>query len=189
MVHKGTGKEQHSAGDHNSDDTRQKGNDTGDTPEHVLAEAIQRFRQGEYSEALELFDRAIALCPDSARAWNGRGAVLANMGYYIEALEACDTAVAMDPGYFKAWSNRGRVLGYLGRTTEALGSLDKAIRLRPEFAEAFFLRGWVLASQGRYPGYQPQPGGCGGMEHAGQRARCLRPAWGCPVLIRPDYRD
>ena len=68
--------------DHNNENQEENGNDRDDAPEHLLTEAVNRFRQGEYSKALELFDQVISLDPDSTRAWNGRGAVLGKPGIF-----------------------------------------------------------------------------------------------------------
>ncbi|MCU0632965.1 MAG: tetratricopeptide repeat protein [Methanolinea sp.] len=53
---------------------------------------------GRYLEALECFDRTLAIDPDFAIAWQAKGVALHNLGRYEEAIECYDRAFALDPG-------------------------------------------------------------------------------------------
>src|SRR5215475_6672757 len=51
-------------------------------------QAIQFYRQGRYDEAISSYDQAIALDPEDAAAWYGRGVVLRDLHRINEALAA-----------------------------------------------------------------------------------------------------
>lgn len=57
--------------------------------------ALRRLRR--YQEALVDYDRALALKPDYALAWNNRGVVLLDLGRNAEAEAAFNRALELDP--------------------------------------------------------------------------------------------
>ncbi len=54
---------------------------------------------GRPAEAAAAFERAIALDPNLAEAWNNRGAALWAVGKYPEALQSVERAIALKPDY------------------------------------------------------------------------------------------
>jgi tetratricopeptide (TPR) repeat protein len=50
-------------------------------------------RLGKYTEAIEVYDRALQLDPEYVSAWNNKGVVLSRLGKYAEAIEAFDSAL------------------------------------------------------------------------------------------------
>jgi tetratricopeptide (TPR) repeat protein len=111
----------------------------------LVQTALERF-----DEAVRSCDRAIALAPDCAAAFNNRAAALISLRRYAEALESCDRAIALKPDYAEALSNRGFALTNLRRFAEALDSCERAIALRPDFAEALNNRGVALVDLRRH---------------------------------------
>jgi tetratricopeptide (TPR) repeat protein len=75
--------------------------------------------QGKHAEALELFERATQLRPQSFRAWINIGYTLDDLKRYQEAVDAYDRALALDPNFAMAWKNKAISLRALGRTREA----------------------------------------------------------------------
>ncbi len=104
---------------------------------------------GQPAEALASYDRAIALKPDFAEAFNNRGRALATLGRLAEALDSYDRATALKPDQAAAHNNRGNALKDLGRPEEALASYDRAIALKPGYADAHNNRGALLRDQRR----------------------------------------
>ena len=107
-------------------------------------------RLGRYDEALVSYDRAIALKPDYARAYNNRGVALGRLERHADALASYDRAVALMPDYAEALDNRGIALAELNRPAEALQSHERAIAFSPKYAEAFYNRGNVLRDLNRH---------------------------------------
>ena len=96
------------------------------------------------AEALASYDKAIALKPDYAEAYNNRGIALQGLNRPEEALASYDKAIALKPDYAEAHRNRGNALRDLKRPAEALASYDKAIALKPDFE---FLYGDLMHMQ------------------------------------------
>jgi tetratricopeptide (TPR) repeat protein len=81
--------------------------------------------------ALESFDKAIAINPDSATAWNYRGSALNSLNRHPEAIDSFDKAIAINPNYAAPWYNRGNALMELGRYAEAALSFTKVLTIDP----------------------------------------------------------
>uniref|UniRef100_A0A0A9ETJ4 Thioredoxin domain-containing protein n=1 Tax=Arundo donax TaxID=35708 RepID=A0A0A9ETJ4_ARUDO len=77
------------------------------------------YKKGRYGEALRHYDRAVALCPDSAACRGNRAAALIGLGRLAEALCECEEAVRLDRASARAHS---RLAGLCLR----LGLVDKA---------------------------------------------------------------
>ena len=105
---------------------------------------------GRLAEALESYDRALALQPNSAATVIDRGNILQQLGRFAEALESYDRVLALKPDFAEAWLNRGNTLQQLGRFAEALESYDRALAVRPDFLGALLNRGSALEELGRY---------------------------------------
>jgi protein O-GlcNAc transferase len=91
-------------------------------------------------DALASYDRAIALKPDYAEAYNKRGIALRDLKRPDDALTSYDRAIALKPDYAEAYNNRGNALRDLKRPDDALVSYDKAFALKPDLAEVEGLR-------------------------------------------------
>jgi tetratricopeptide (TPR) repeat protein len=105
---------------------------------------------GNYSGAIESFEKAIALEPDYFEAWNGKADALNRAKKYQDALIASDQVLMINPHYGKGWINRGYILYNLGRYDEELNAYDRAIDIDPQNADAWFNRGYALAAVRRY---------------------------------------
>ena len=107
----------------------------GDRAEARLCRGIQQPWQCAMDlkrpeEALASYDRAIALRPDYAEAYNNRGNALMDLKRPADALASYDKAIALKPDYTEAYYNRGNALMDLKRPADALASYDKAIALK-----------------------------------------------------------
>ena len=61
-------------------------------------------------DAVESFERAVAVQPDYAEAFNNRGNALFDLGRNEDALASYDQALALQPDYADALVNRGQCL-------------------------------------------------------------------------------
>jgi tetratricopeptide (TPR) repeat protein len=101
-------------------------------------------------QALASHERAIALRPDFAEAYNSRGIALLYLMRPAEALASCDQAIALKPEFPEAYNNRGNILKDLRRFEEALAAYDKAIALSLDQVEAYNNRAYLLLLMGRF---------------------------------------
>jgi predicted TPR repeat methyltransferase len=106
--------------------------------------AVIQSHFGRLSEALAIYDRALALKPDHADALNNRGNILQALRRFDEALASYDKAVAFAPRFAAALSNRGAALQELSRFEEALASYDGALAIDPAYTDALYNRGNIL---------------------------------------------
>lgn len=86
-----------------------------------------------YDEAIEAYDKALALKSPLAEAWFGRGNVLRELKRYDEAFAAYDQALTLKPNSAQAWLGRANTLVELTRHEEAAAAYEKALALNPEF--------------------------------------------------------
>lgn len=105
---------------------------------------------GNYTQAIDAFDHALALDPSSYKAWNGKADSLNRDGQYALALQASERALAINASYTEGWINRGFILYNLGKYEDELHAYEQAIALDPGNADGWFNRGYALAGMGRY---------------------------------------
>ena len=82
---------------------------------------------GRHEEALESFDRAIALEPDNRSALEHKGFILEKLDRPKEALEAYDRVLAIEPDTVLIMYCKGRVLKELGRYEQALEAFTRCL--------------------------------------------------------------
>lgn len=95
-------------------------------------------------QALDQFDRAIALNDKYVVAWLHRSAALDNLGRIEEALKSIDHALSLDAEIAPAWFARGNILDRLGRLEEAVASYDRGLQIDPQDAVAWSMKASLL---------------------------------------------
>lgn len=96
-----------------------------------VARGRASFNAGQHAEALHHFSQAIALAPESAWAWHGRGDALQLLGQPAGALAAYERAAELAPETALHRAARANPLRSLGRGLEADQALDEAILRDP----------------------------------------------------------
>jgi adenylate cyclase len=81
--------------------------------------------------AYETAERALALAPDSARAYSVLALIQMVDGRHSEAIGSARHAVQLDPNGSDALIDLAIVLTYAGQHKEAMEAMDKALRLDP----------------------------------------------------------
>ena len=94
--------------------------------------------------------KAIALHPDYAGAYCGRGNVFLELRRHDDALAAYDEALALKPDLENAWLGRGNVFLELERNDDALAAYGKALALKPDLEHAWLGHGNVFGQLKRY---------------------------------------
>ena len=92
--------------------------------------------QGQLTEAIAAYRRALAQVPNYAGALSNLGNALRLAGQISEAEIVCRQALSIDPGFAAAWNNLGNALIELGRFEEAAECYRQALALCPDFSEA-----------------------------------------------------
>jgi adenylate cyclase len=112
-----------------------------DSDPDVLATAaiISAFLVGDCESEIEMADRAVALNPNSAYAWNIRGWVYKIAGLPEEAVRSFERVIRMspvDPAQHESLTGLGYAFIELGRFDEAIVAGKKALRQNPFFSPA-----------------------------------------------------
>ena len=108
------------------------------------------FVRGQYNEAIECYDKALAIDPKSADTWYNKGLAFNELGKYHEAIECYDKALAINGKDAYTWYNKGLTLSNLGSYDEAIKCYDKALQLNSEYTNALNNKSHILVAIGEY---------------------------------------
>jgi Tfp pilus assembly protein PilF len=104
----------------------------------------------QFSDALDLINRAISINPVDVMMHSNKGNILKELGRYEDALLSLDKAIQLDSSYAEAYSNKGNVLQEIYQYEQALICYDRAITLQPEFADVYSNKGNALGQLQRH---------------------------------------
>ena len=91
------------------------------TKEKVLIhKGMDKVKQGQYEEAVEIFDKVLSMNPQNTFAWNNRGVALFKADRPDDAVQSYNRSLEIDPENLDALRNKGFVLRSMGRLEEAL---------------------------------------------------------------------
>ncbi len=105
--------------------------------------------QGNLTEAIACYERAMELLPGSTAALNNRGLALHALGRLDEAAASLAEAIARHPEQAEAHTGLGNVRQAQGRLDAAAACHERALAARPDYAEAWSNLGIVRHLQGR----------------------------------------
>jgi tetratricopeptide (TPR) repeat protein len=100
-----------------------------------IADGLTQAWQGNYSDAIGAFDRAIATDPRSALAHLNRGLAYANNGDLDRAIADLDQAVRYAPRDARGYYNRSVLLRQRGDIRRAHADEGRAVGLDPSYSE------------------------------------------------------
>ncbi|MGC9058373.1 MAG: tetratricopeptide repeat protein [Candidatus Nanoarchaeia archaeon] len=133
-------------------------NDFGEIPKifekqaviaYILINAGVRVSNlGKNKKAIECFNKAIEINPNSGSAWYNKGVAFYDLHKYEEAIKCFDKAIEIEPNFEGAWRNKGLLLYILGKDEEAIECLDKAIEIDPDNERAWSYKGHCLSHLG-----------------------------------------
>jgi tetratricopeptide (TPR) repeat protein len=112
-------------------------------------EAKSLDEQQRYKEAIDVYDQAIKLDPEFAKAWIGKGLDLNMLNNYDDAIDCLNKAIELDPHDIDAWRWKGTVLRNAGKYGEAIVAYNKAIEIDPEDADVWSRKGGALSALGK----------------------------------------
>jgi tetratricopeptide (TPR) repeat protein len=98
-----------------------------------------------YTGAKAIYQKALAIDPDSVKVLADMGRVLYNLKNYTSAFQSLDKAIRLDPSYAYAYEEKGWILYHLGYYREALVSLNKTLELDPNNTQTMDTKGSTLS--------------------------------------------
>jgi tetratricopeptide (TPR) repeat protein len=101
-----------------------------------VSEGKKRLYQGQFSQALESYEKARHLNPDDPKIYNYIGYAQILSGQPSEAVSSLQTSIQKDPSYALAHYNLSIAYWALNRQKESVRELDKAEKLDPGLAKA-----------------------------------------------------
>jgi tetratricopeptide (TPR) repeat protein len=119
-------------------------------PLKLLESGLKHHQNGEFNEAIAIYQKILAVNPLHFDALKLLGTVYAQTNKFELALSLIDNALKIKPNNIGLLNNRGNILKELQRTDEALESYNKAIEISPDYAEAWFSRAVTLENLKQY---------------------------------------
>jgi tetratricopeptide (TPR) repeat protein len=92
---------------------------------------------GRYDEAIQAYQRAIALAPEKISPWNNLGNLYCKLGQFEDAVKAFQKAIEQNAGDAISWNGLGDVYQKLGRNDDAIYAYLKTIEIAPNFAKTW----------------------------------------------------
>ena len=108
--------------------------------------------QGEADQAIDHYQRAVALRPDYAEAHYNLGRLLVEHGQLNDAVAHYERAAAINPADAEAQNNLGVTLFGIGRADDAIAHYQKALEIWPDYAEASCNLANALIAKGDFDG-------------------------------------
>jgi adenylate cyclase len=126
--------------------------DDSDPDTLASAGVISAYMVGDSESSVEMADRAVALNPNSYRAWHSRGWVYRSAGLPEEAVQSFERAIRVspvDPMLHRSFTGIGYALIELGRFDEAIVAGKKAQRQNPFYPVTYRCLAAAFAHLGR----------------------------------------
>ena len=106
--------------------------------------------QGQSDRAIEVYQTALRLEPDSAEAHNNLGVAYAVKGQFDKAIPEYQTALRLNSDYIDAHNNLGVAYASQGHLDSAVAEFQTALRLDPDSVKAHNNLGIAYKSQGLF---------------------------------------
>jgi len=97
----------------------------------LLGRGARNLAARNLEEAIEDYDAALLLAPDSAEAWHQRAQALAAIGDVAAAARDLQEALRLEPRHFAALVTLSRLQEQRGDVVAALRSMEAALALHP----------------------------------------------------------
>ena len=104
----------------------------------LLADARGHARGKRYDQAIESYDRAMAIAPGDADLHMTAGTTCFLAGRHERALELFERVTRLTPAHASALVNMGAILNRVGRPGEAVDALQRALTLERDLPEGYY---------------------------------------------------
>jgi tetratricopeptide (TPR) repeat protein len=101
-----------------------------------INQATQSLQNGQFDQALELIDQAIALDPNNSEAYVLKGIALSQTNQPDAATDALRQAITLSPYNAKAYYNLAVHLYSIGKKNEAMDMAREAVNIDPKHSGA-----------------------------------------------------
>ena len=98
----------------------------------LLNDAKEHFQEGEYKQAITIYDQILEINPDSMATLKMKGVALSNIDYHTKSLKQFFKVLQNNPKDPTALSGMGLGFGNLGEYEESLFYFDKAYTEKPD---------------------------------------------------------
>jgi tetratricopeptide (TPR) repeat protein len=120
----------------------------------IAAEAARKagnaaLQAGQAAQALEHYERFVALRPDHGPAHLNRGFALLRLGRLPEAEQSLREAVRLEPADAEAAFFLGQALQQMGRLSDAREAYRQSVAIKPSFVQAWLTLAQVLELLGK----------------------------------------
>jgi tetratricopeptide (TPR) repeat protein len=109
-----------------------------------VQKGVSLLNAGNYLDALNEFDLALAKNPQSATIWNYKGFALFKLDRNDEAVQAYDHAIALEQNNILAWNNKGYALTALEKYEDADSAFDHVLSTDSKNKDALMGKGTSL---------------------------------------------
>ena len=107
-------------------------------------------KQGNFTEAISAYTKAIEINSSFAEAYNNRGLNYVEQGNLPQAISDYNKAIEINSNLPDAYANRGLAYARQRNFDQAVSDFTKAIEINPNFAEAYINRGTAYNDQGNF---------------------------------------
>jgi len=119
-------------------------------PQTYMTKGLERFRQGDYEQAVACFREVLNREPGYPDATYSLGVALAETGALQESLDCLLSALAKEPDRAKIHHSLANLYSRLRQPREAIRAAGKAIERQPDLAAAHVSLAVMLLQSGNY---------------------------------------
>jgi len=105
-------------------------------------------KQGNFTQAIPDFTKAIEIDPNDVKAYSMRGACYTKQNNYAQAIADYTKAIEINPNLAPIYEGRGFAYGKQGNYNQAIVDCNKAIEINSTNAEFYDVRGFVYFEMG-----------------------------------------
>lgn len=105
--------------------------ETSELAEQFKNDGNVHYKNGKYRESIELYTKAIELCPNTPAYYGNRAAAYMMIKKYKEAISDSKSAIAIDKNFVKGYLREGKSYLCLGDYKSALRSFQTIKELEP----------------------------------------------------------
>ncbi len=106
--------------------------------------------KGEYDRAIQAYQKAVAINPQSDQAYNNMGVAYDDKGEYDRAIQAYQKAVAINPQGDEAYTYMGIAYGQKEDYDRAIQAFQKAVAINPQSDQAYYNMGVAYGQKEDY---------------------------------------